>query len=373
LKWPALVAHWPAWFGLSEDISVGGLVLSGSMVIGMLLTTGPYLLSMVLSWIPRRRLAASSRGRAIPLFTYLSFEAKMSWLPLSMCVLLAVLRDGFMLCSSAAQKLPKSWIDFLGSESTQTVLLLVLMVIAATVLVPVAAVKLWRCTPLPDGELKERLKVLLEKSGVKARSILVWGGRNSGMLNACVLGPWSRFRYVLISPLLADELSMDETEAVLGHELGHARYGHLTFYMVVIFFMAVLIEPIYSAASQGWKAFPIIQTCVTMAFVIGYIYFFFGALSRQCEREADLASAELIGTPQPLIMALEKLAYRNGNIRAVPCWHHGSIAERVVAVQKLSSDPNASMKFHSRLRLMRIGLTALAVVGLIAAELISHL
>jgi len=127
-----------------------------------------------------------------------------------------------------------------------------------------------------------------------------------------------------------------------------------------------------AAAARGWKAFPILQVALMMSFVMAYIYFFFGALSRQCEREADLASAELIGTPQPLIMALEKLAYRNGNTRAVPCWHHGSIAERIVAVEKLSSDPHESVRFHSRLRLLRIGLTALAV-GLIAAELISHL
>lgn len=369
LKWPLLVTRWPTWIGLPADFSIGGLMLAKSVVMDLLLTVGPYLAAMVLSWMPRRRLASSARRRLIPLISYLSFEAKISWLPLSMCMVFAALSDVLTASRSLLRVLPAEYVDILENETTQTIFVFALALLAATVLVPVAAVKLWHCTPLPDGELKDRLRVLMARSGVKARAILVWGGRGSGMLNACVLGPWSRFRYVLISPLLADELSLDETEAVLGHELGHARYGHLTFYFIVILFMAMLIAPLSTATANGWRAFPLLQVGTTMAFIMAYIYFFFGALSRQCEREADLASAELIGTPQPLIAALEKIASRNGNIRGVPCWHHGSIADRIAAVLRLSGDPGESVRFHARLRALRIGLTALAV-GLMAAQLI---
>ena len=61
----------------------------------------------------------------------------------------------------------------------------------------------------------------------------------------------------------------------------------------------------------------------------------------------------MIGTPRPLISALEKIAARYGNIRNLPCWHHGSIADRILAVERLSLNPDESVRFHARLRAMR--------------------
>ncbi|MEI6235047.1 MAG: hypothetical protein WCT04_18475, partial [Planctomycetota bacterium] len=92
-------------------------------------------------------------------------------------------------------------------------------------------------------------------------------------------------------------------------------------------------------------------------------------VSRQCEREADLASAELIGTPEPLITALEKVGERSGNSRSVPCWHHGSIAERVTAVLQLSADPTESIRFHARQKWLRIALIG-GAVAMITAQLV---
>jgi hypothetical protein len=85
---------------------------------------------------------------------------------------------------------------------------------------------------------------------------------------------------------------------------------------------------------------------------------------RQCEREADLASAELMGTAQPLVAALERLARITGNIRNVWCWHHGSIADRVAAVERLSHDPEASRRFHRLVRWVRIAFIVLTVAVL---------
>src|SRR6185295_17014253 len=100
-----------------------------------------------------------------------------------------------------------------------------------------------------------------------------------------------------------------------------------------------------------------LEALLTFFFMVAYIYFFFGAMSRRCEREADLASAELMGTPLPLITALEKIASINGNMRRVPCWHHGSIAERVEAVQSLAADPEATRQFHAGQMRLRWTLT----------------
>ncbi|MEI6236010.1 MAG: M48 family metalloprotease, partial [Planctomycetota bacterium] len=288
LNWPMAVSFWPRWFGLHDDVSLAGFTLAKSVVVASSLKVGPYLVAMVLSWIPRRRLASGSRRSQIPLLTYLSFEAKLTWLPFCVSVVLAIITD-------IAQFLPHSYTAWLEYEPAQSLFIIGMMALAATVIMPLAAVTLWDCHPIPDGALKLKLEEVIARSGVKTRAILIWGGRNTGLLNAAVLGTWSRFRYVLISPMLAETLSVEETEAVLGHELGHARYGHPILYLAVYLSIMMAVSALYGSISQGWSAFPLLQVALMMTLLISFIYFFFGAVSRQCEREADLASAELIG------------------------------------------------------------------------------
>ncbi len=359
LNWPAIAAQWPQWVGLSHDFSIGSFVLAKSVVVNSLLVIGPYLIAMILSWIPRWRLASGIRRRAIPLLAYLSFEAKMTWLPFCVSIVFALISD-------VAQFLPRAYTEWLENEPAQSIFLVGILALTATVLMPILAVKMWECEPLPDGELKARLENLLARSGIKTRRILMWGGRSTGMMNACVLGLWSRFRYVLISPSLADTLTVDEAEAVLGHELGHARYGHPLFQLSAYLCIVLSIGVLYNSVANGWQAFPIAQVAFTMAMLITFIYFFFGAVSRQCEREADLASAEYLGTPLPLITALEKMSVCGGNNRRVPCWHHGSIADRIAAVAQLSTDPAECERFHARLKFMRIGVMILAALFIVA-------
>jgi Zn-dependent protease with chaperone function len=366
LQWPSFVENWPSWFGvhpgtllrapkwLATPDEDSGLMLGQSAVAAMFLNLAPYLLAMVISWIPRRRLASGIRRRPIPLLTFLAYEAKLTWLPLIPWLAISILID----ISATLPAHSKAWMSVPGVDIA---LALSFMAILSVIILPKLVIWQWECKPLPDGALRDRMLALMERSGVRAKAIMVWGPRGSGLLNACVLGPWAPFRYVLISPALVDELGMEETEAVLAHELGHARYGHLTLLFIMILCMSVVLEPLtYLLPFSS----PLAQAAFLVAFIILYIWGFFGTIMRQCEREADLASAELMGTPRPLVDALEKLAQISGNIRNVYCWHHGSIAQRVEAVQKLSVDPHGSDRFHTRLRRIRIAFalaTALAI------------
>jgi Zn-dependent protease with chaperone function len=301
------------------------------------------------------------RGRAIPLLSYLSYEARLTWLPLVIGLLLSVVSD-------TAEMLPPQYTEWLKRPWMDLLTVIVFIAFTSLILLPKLIIWLWKCKPMPEGELKERLAALMRRSGVKAREIMVWGPRSTGLLNACVLGGWARFRYVLISPALADELGSEETEAVLAHELGHARHGHLAFLFMMILCLAALLDPVMAWLPESWRNSPFAEAGVLISLVGAYMYFFYGTVMRQCEREADLASAELMGTPAPLIAALEKLALLTGNVRHIWCWHHGSIAERVAAVQQLSRDPEASLRFHARQRRTRI-LFAILTVAALGAEL----
>lgn len=357
LKWPLWTTEWPLWLGFSKDARIGNLYLSASSVAAIPLNIGPFLLAMVIGWLPRRRLLSGIRSRPVPLVRYLSYEARLTWIPL-------VLGLALSLCTDAAAILPRDYTRWAETPLFGTIAMIALIAFTSIIGLPMLITWLWQCEPLPEGELKERMLALMKRSGVKARQILVWGPRSSGLLNACILGVWPRYRYVLISPELVDELSMEETEAVMAHELGHARYGHLGFLFVMILALSALMHPVLASLPESWQGSPMIEASVLLGFILVYIGLFFGTIMRQCEREADLASAELLGTPVPLISALEKLARITGNIRNVWCWHHGSIAERVDAVSRLSVDPIDSRRLHTRLRRVRIAFTLFTVLVL---------
>ena len=358
LKWPQAMSGWPTWLGWPVWAKIENLKLRESAVVAMLLNISPFLIAMILAWVPRWRLMCGARSGRTPLLAYLNFEARLTFLPMVAWIALALIVD-------VARMLPGAYTAWLDTPGAEIVVPLAVLALLAVFGLPLFMIKFWHCEPLPDGELKDRLGKLLEKSGVKVRQILVWGKRDTGMLNACVLGPWSRFRYVLISPALVDELGMDETEAVLAHELGHARHGHLTLLFVMLVCISAVIDPLSThLLPESWQSSPVIQALFWYGLFLVFVRVVFGAVMRSCEREADLASAELVGSPIPIVTALEKLALRSGNIREVYSWHHGSIAERVSSVLRVSADPEGSARVHAQVRTVRWVMAIVTVLAI---------
>jgi len=82
-------------------------------------------------------------------------------------------------------------------------------------------------TPLADGEMKDRIEALLAKTGFNSNGIFVMDGSSrSGHGNAYFTGLGKNKRIVFYDTLL-EKLSVDEVEAVLAHELGHFKHGHI--------------------------------------------------------------------------------------------------------------------------------------------------
>lgn len=354
-QWPLQAAQWPEWLGFSPDAHLGRMPLKESSLVMMFIMLAPFLISMVLSWVPRWRFSGA-RWRRGSFMAFLIYEAKLTWVLLILWLIIA-LHDATMM-------MPVGYSSWLDLPAIAALMPIAGIFFVSVIAMPRAIIWWWDCRPLPDGELKDRLLSIMEKSGVKVRAIMTWGPGNSGLLNACVLGPWARFRYVLISPQLVETLGVQETEAVLAHELGHARHGHLTLLLVMILCLSAFLTPIMEVLTH-FHVSPIVEGAAAIAFVILYIWLIFGAIMRLCEREADLASAEIMGTPAPIVNALEKLALLSGNIREVWCWHHGSIAERVAAVERLSQDSASGRQFHSHLRRVRVVLTLIAATALV--------
>ncbi len=106
-----------------------------------------------------------------------------------------------------------------------------------------------RFSPLKDGDLKSRIETLLSRCGFESRGLYVMdGSRRSTHGNAYFTG-FGRSRRIVFFDTLIKQLSHDEIEAVLAHELGHFKRRHIRKAMVV---MTVL--SLAGFAILGWLA-----------------------------------------------------------------------------------------------------------------------
>ncbi len=84
-----------------------------------------------------------------------------------------------------------------------------------------------RFTPLQDAALRVRILSLLQRSGFTSGGIFVMdGSKRSQHGNAYFTGFGANKRIVFFDTLLKG-LKADEVEAVLAHELGHFKHGHV--------------------------------------------------------------------------------------------------------------------------------------------------
>ncbi len=75
--------------------------------------------------------------------------------------------------------------------------------------------------------MKQRIEALLERTGFESNGIFVMDGSSrSGHGNAYFTGFGKNKRIVFFDTLL-ESLTPEEVEAVLAHELGHFKHGHI--------------------------------------------------------------------------------------------------------------------------------------------------
>jgi len=106
-----------------------------------------------------------------------------------------------------------------------------------------------RFTPLEDGALAARIQALAQRCGFALNGLFVMdGSKRSAHGNAYFTGFGKSRRIVFFDTLLA-RLDHDEIEAVLAHELGHFKHGHITRRLILSFVAALAFF-----ALLGWLA-----------------------------------------------------------------------------------------------------------------------
>lgn len=180
-----------------------------------------------------------------------------------------------------------------------------------------------KLTPLPEGELRDRLMALGDRTGFQAKTIEVMdGSKRSGHSNAFFTG-LGRFRRIVLFDTLVNQLGPEELEAVLAHEIGHYRRGHIPKMIAVsalmtlggFAFIAWLAQSNWFNPAFGFPLGELAPSLLLFGLLSGAVTFWLSPLgnyfSRKHEYEADAFARDAMGGPKAMLGALHKLAQKN--------------------------------------------------------------
>jgi STE24 endopeptidase len=180
-----------------------------------------------------------------------------------------------------------------------------------------------RFKPLPEGELKQAIEQYAHREHFAMKGTFVMdGSKRSSKRNAFFTG-FGRFRKLVLFDTLIEKHTTDELMAIVAHEMGHFKLGHiprmialstvtqgLIFWGVGLFF----VHP----DSQEWVRTTLLLPESTLAaslLLLTLLYAPVGRalsllslwISRRHEFEADRYSSDTFGKPAALISALRAL------------------------------------------------------------------
>ena len=162
--------------------------------------------------------------------------------------------------------------------------------------------------------LVNTVKKLADKAGIGMPEVAVY----EGAPNAFATGAFKNSSLVAVSTGLLQSMSKEEVEAVLGHEIGHVANGDMVTLTLIqgvvntfVVFLARVVgffvdKAVFRTERGVGPGFYI--TVVVCEIVFGILASMIVAwFSRQREFRADAASADLLGSPRPMIHALARL------------------------------------------------------------------
>ncbi len=205
-------------------------------------------------------------------------------------------------------------------------------------------------TPLPEGELRDKIETFAGSVHFKLTNIYVIdGSKRSTKANAYFTGFGPKKRIALYDTLL-DKLTTDEIVAVLAHEVGHYKHKHtiknilislpsslLLFFLLGIMLRSDALAQAFGGVSANFHlnilAFGIIYSPVSLA--LGLIS---NHLSRRYEYQADSFTATH-GLGDVLISGLKKLSSSSlSNLTPHPLYvffhySHPTIYQRILNIK----------------------------------------
>lgn len=208
-----------------------------------------------------------------------------------------------------------------------------------------------KLTPLPEGDLYEKIKILANDTGYKIKEIsIIDASRRSARLNAFFSG-FGKFKHIVLYDTLIEKCSVDEILSVLAHEIGHAKHKDVlrNFFISIVqisVYLALLsffLSSVALAEAFGFTeihlGFAIILFSILMQPFGIILSIPLSILSRKAEYAADAYAYE-VGYQNAMISALKVLARENfSNLTPHPLvvkltYSHPPVSQRIEALSK---------------------------------------
>ena len=207
-------------------------------------------------------------------------------------------------------------------------------------------------TPIEDKALEDKIKNLVQKVGIKVSRILKMdASKRSTHTNAYFTGI-GRVKRIILYDTLLEKMDIDETIAVLAHEIGHWKKKHMLKRIIVsevIAFIAIyisfkILQTDFLLKMFSVKADSFFAKIVILGFIGGIAVFPLSPLAaylfRRHERQADCFACELTGNPDSLATSLIKLSKDNlSNLHPHPLYaafhySHPPVVQRIRGIRK---------------------------------------
>ncbi|MCR5137048.1 MAG: M48 family metallopeptidase [Oscillospiraceae bacterium] len=230
--------------------------------------------------------------------------------------------------------------------------LMTLFALGIAFLYPVLSRVFNRFVPLEEGELREKLTLLLEKNGYQVRDIKVMdASRRTTKSNAYFSG-FGKMKTIVLYDTLTETMSADEICAVFAHELGHGLHKDTLKNQILSFVQMLLLATLawltlrtegvfadfgFDGINYGFAVILIIS--VEFALISPLFGLVINYFSRKAEYRAD-EQAVKEGYGEQLIGALKKLSRQNfSDLAPSPLlvaleYSHPTLSQRIDAIEK---------------------------------------
>jgi len=205
--------------------------------------------------------------------------------------------------------------------------------------------------PLKEGELRQRILTLAEKTGFKTSGIYTMdGSRRSTHSNAYFTG-LGRVKRIVLFDTLVEQMTAGQGLAVLAHEIGHYKMKHIRKMLLLqglllfagLYLLSFLVgyEPLFRAFGLGPSSH---AALVLFSLLSGPFTFYLtpvmNLVSRRHEYEADRFAVRTLEEGRAMEEALFNLTVKNlSNLTPHP-WYsayhysHPSVVERIRAIRQ---------------------------------------
>lgn len=176
---------------------------------------------------------------------------------------------------------------------------------------------LHKAKKLTKKEILQEVYTLARRLEVEISEIYVLQRKKIKVANAFQVGIRPKYFSVFVSDYLLENFTKEEVNAVIAHELAHARERHLLKILVLlvpyILFLVNLYA--YSIVIRDWTPghfwMEVATLMIIVLIIIAFPSYLISAIHRRFELKADSLAVYALGDSKPVVSALGKLAELN--------------------------------------------------------------